>query len=379
MAQAVLALAPLCAMAAGDDESSASWKFSGYYKNLLVGSQTVVPPAGERYTEDMNRLRLKIEGQPAEHLALDLQYDNEIQLGDYLQTQQFQLQKALPPQTYWNLQDTYAQSSDYYAQQSLYRTVLTWSNDATDVRFGRQRIALGTGRFFSALDILNPLSPVTLERDERVGVDALLVEHKLDALSRVSAFYAPDHDASQSTVAALWHANRHNFDFSFVAGRLQGEHMVGVDLAGPVGDAGIRGELTHSRRADGSWYTRALGGLDYAFANTLVLSGELYYDGAGASDPKDYDFRALFAGRVRNVGRHYVALHAGYDITPLLKVGGDFVANLGDHSHYASPSLTYSIETNLDVTLGVQLFTGSTGSEYGTLKDTAFAELQWFF
>ena len=35
---------------------------------------------------------------------------------------------------------------------------------------------------------------------------------------------------------------------------------------------------------DARQYRRALFGLDYAFANTLTLSGEMYYNGAGASD-----------------------------------------------------------------------------------------------
>ncbi len=378
-ARALLALWPACVWAAdGAEPPAATWKFSGYYKNLLMRSQTVFP-AGERYTEDLNRLRLKLEGRPAENVALDLQYDNEILLGDYLDTQQFQLQKALAVDTYWTAQSTYAQSGSYYAQHRLYRAALTWSLGATDVRIGRQRIAWGTGRFFSPLDIVNPFSPIALERAERIGVDALLVEHKLDALSRVSAVFAPQHDGRNASAAALWHANLRGFDYSLVAGRFRRDQVVGADLAGQIGEAGVRAELTRSRRATGVTTTRALLGMDYAFANTLSLTGELYHDGAGASDPQGYDFGALFAGRVQNLGRRYAALYAGYEITPLLKTSNYFVANLNDRSRYIAPSASYSIRANLDWTLGAQLFRGRAGSEYGALKDMVFTQLQWFF
>lgn len=374
VAAALFVLWPLCAAA---DEAQA-WKFSGYYKNLLTRSETVFP-AGERYTSDLNRLRLKVEGKLADGLALDLQYDNEVLLGSYLRTAQFQLQKAMPAPTYWDAQATYADQSGFYGQHRLYRAAVTWSRGATDVRFGRQRIAWGTGRFFSPLDILNPFSPATLERGERVGVDALLVEHKVDALSRVSAVYAPQHDAGRSSAAALWHGNYRGADYSIAAGRFGQQKVVGFDFAGEIGQAGVRAEITHSRRRQGASYTRVLAGVDYAFANTLSLSGELYRDGSGAADRLGYDFAGLFAGRIQNVGRRYAAAHAGYEITPLLKAGIDVVSNLQDKSYYFSPSLTYSLRANLDATLGAQLFRGRAGTEYGAFRDLVFAQLVLFF
>lgn len=368
---------PLCGAAADDAAATAAWKFSGYYKNLLTASETVFP-AGERYSADLNRLRLKLEGRPTAQLAIDLQYDNELLLGSYLGTAQFQQQKDVAPDSYWKAQASYADRSGYYGQHRLYRAALTWTQGPTDVRIGRQRIAWGTGRFFSPLDILNPFSPIALERGERLGVDALLVEHKVDSLSRASAVYAPQHDAARSSAAAFWHSNFRGFDYSLVAGRFGQQKVVGADLAGQMGQAGVRAEITHSRRA-GIRSTRVLIGLDYAFANTLTLTGELYYDGAGSRDQLRYDFLSLLAGRIQNVGRRYAAAHAGYEITPLLKSSVDTVINLGDRSYYLSPRLVWSMRADLEATVGLQLFRGGATSEFGRLKDMAFAQLQWFF
>ena len=374
----LLSLCPVFGWAADEAEPTSALKLSGYYKNLLTASETVFP-AGQRYTVDLNRLRLKIEGHPSDALSVDLQYDNEVLVGNYLDTAQFKLQKGLPEDTYWRARQTYADEHGYYGRHRLYRAALTWTSGSTDIRLGRQRIAWGTGRFFSPLDILNPFSPVALERGERVGVDAVLVERKLDALSRVSAVYAPQRDTTQSSAAAQWHSNYRGFDYSLVAGRFKQQNVLGADLAGQIGQAGVRAEMTRTRGAGGSTFTRVLIGVDYAFANTLTVTGELYRDGSGASDPARYDFASLFAGRIQNVGRRYAAAHASYEITPLVKAVFDAVSNLGDRSHYLSPSLTWSIRSSLDLTVGVQLFKGRTGSEYGALKNMAYTQLQWFF
>lgn len=131
--------------------------------------------------------------------------------------------------------------------------------------------------------------------------------------------------------------------------------------------------------SSGTAYRRALLAVDYAFANTLTLSGELYYNGAGAANRIGYDFAALFAGGIRNVARRYLGLYAGYEITPLLKWINYLVANLDDGSRYFSPGLIYSIRTNLDWSLGVQHFAGGAGSEYGRFNDMYYTYLQYYF
>ena len=359
-------------------EQETGLKLAGYYKNLLVGSRTVFP-AGQQYTLDLNRLRLELKGDLTPGAKLDLQYDNEILLGSYLDTAQFGLQKDQPPPQYWNLDRNYAETGSYYGRHRLYRGSVTLAAGDTDVRIGRQRIAWGTGRFWSPLDILNPFSAVQLEREERVGVDSVLIERKFGALSRLSAVFAPQHAAGDSSAALRWHGNRAGIDYSFVAGRFLRDWVAGADIATQLGDAGLRAELTAARREDGSSYRRALVGLDYAFRNTLTLSGELYYNGAGASDLSSYDFASLLAGRIQNVGRRYFGAYASYEITPLLKWVNYLVVNLADRSRYLAPSLTYSVRTNLDLTFGVQWFLGNVGSEYGRFNHVYYTQLQWFF
>lgn len=347
-------------------------KLSGYYKNLLIGSETVSPP-GEDYTLDINRLRLELKGPLSQGVALDLQYDNEVLLGGYLHTAQFAAQKDARPDQYWDLESNYAEGGSYYAQHRLYRASLTFTRGDTDVRLGRQRIAWGTGRFWSPLDLFNPINPIAVERDERLGVDAVLAEHKLGPLSRVSGAYAR-YGGDEWSSALNWHSNVRALDYSFIAGRSRGENLVGADLNGQIGGAGVRAELVQYED-----YARAVLALDYAFQNTLTLSGELYYNGAGTDDTAAYDFTGLFARRIQNVGRRYFGGYAAYELTPLVKWLNYLVVNLGDRSRFFSPVLVCSLQPNLDLSIGAQFFGGASGSEYARLQDLYYAQLQRFF
>lgn len=353
-------------------------RFSGYFKNQLSRSTTLFP-AGQRYDADLSRLRLQVQGQLTPRLGFEVQYDNELLLGNYVRTQQFALQKEMRSPQFWRLDSDYADSSNAHARHRLYRGFVMLSAGETDVRVGRQRIAWGTGRFWSPLDLLNPISPIQLEREERPGVDALLVERKLGELSRVSAVFAPQHKRGDSSTALYWHGNTAGVDVSVVAGKFTGNKLIGADVATQVGQAGLRGEATYTIPRTGKNYRRLLLGVDYAFANTLTLGAEFYHNGAGASTESAYDFPALLNGRILSLGRRYAGLFASYEITPLMKTQHYIVGNIQDGSRYYSPSLTYSVRTNLDWTTGAQLFSGNAQREFGRMKNLYYTQLQWYF
>ena len=355
-----------------------SVKFSGYFKSILGRSETVVGPT-ETYTISLNRLRLQLLGTLAEKLAVDIQYDNEVLLGSYIDTPQFRMQREAPSAQYWDAESGYLENSRAHGRHRLYRASMTFSSGYTDIKFGRQRVAWGTGRFWSPLDILNPIAPTRLEREERPGVDALLVEREFGPLSQASFVYAPQHDRRDASAAARFHGNFRKVDYSLVWGKFGQDHMLGIDIATQLGNAGIRSEVTYTRPERGEAYRRVLLGIDYAFANTLTLSAEWFYNGRGATDKADYDFNGLFAGRVQSLARNYTGLYAGYEITPLLKWNNYVVLNLNDRSRYFAPSLAYSVRENLEWTVGVQQFGGAAGSEFGRMPNFFYTQLQWFF
>lgn len=370
-------LSPAWSQEGGAEPPPAGMAFSGSYRNTLVVAQTWVG-AREGYTLDVNRLRLEWKGRVNPALGLEVQYDNEVLLGDFLRTAQHRLESGLPSRTYWDLEGTYAEGGAYVASHRLRRAVFTFTRGDTDLRLGRQRIAWGTGRFWSPLDVLNPASPTALEPEEREGVDALLLEQKRSAVSRWSFVYAPVQDRP-SHVLAQWHGNARQVDYSVVAGRFAGGGLVGADLATEVAGAGVRAEWAVARPRGSGLHHRLMLGWDYAFANTLTLTAEFFYDGSGHRDPAAYDIAALLAGARQTLATRYLGLFAGYEITPLLKWSNWVAINLDDRSAYFSPRLTYAVRENVDVVVGAQLRRGGSGTEFGTPGNLYFAWLQWYF
>ena len=352
-------------------------EFSGSYRNMLISSETSID-APRDYTLDANRLRLEWKGQVGPSLGFELQYDNELLAGDYLRTPQYRMEAALPRRTYWNLEDVYATGGSYVARHRIRRANLTFSRGDTDLRVGRQRIAWGNGRFWSPLDVLNPFSPVTLDPGEREGVDALLLEQKRSAVSRWSLAYAPARTTAGHALVP-WHANASGADYSLMGGRFAGGSLVGADVSTEIRGAGVRAEWAVGHPQGSPRHQRLMLGWDYAFANTLTLTAEFYYDGSGSRSPATYDLTGLAAGRRQTLATRYIGLYAGYDLTPLLKSANWLVANLDDGSIYLSPRLTYSVRENLDLAIGAQLHAGATRSEFGSRKHLWFAYAQWFF
>lgn len=377
MRRAVCALLWLVPLRAASQDTQA-WKLSGYYLNLLTRSTTVFPE-GERYVLDLNRLRLRLDGKPHSAVSLQLQYDNEAFLGSYLSTGQFALTKDRVPDASLDLERKYVDRRSMLIRHRVYRATMTWSGKDTDVTIGRQRIAWGTGRFWSPLDVLNPFDAARIEREERPGVDALLVDRKLGPLGKLNGVFAPATDRSPAAIAAYLHGNARGTDYSVLVGKLRNERVVGADMSGRFGGLGIRAEATASQPDAGRRFIRALLGADYGFANTLTVTGEFYFNGQGNSNRARYDFIGLFEGRIRSLARRYGAVAASYEITPLLEVFFYGILNGDDRSRVLWPGLEYSATSDLALTAGIQSFSGTAGSEYGRFQDVVHLQAKLFF
>ncbi|MGZ3236884.1 MAG: hypothetical protein ACXU8A_05845, partial [Burkholderiaceae bacterium] len=248
-----------------------------------------------------------------------------------------------------------------------------------DATIGRQRIPLGIGHIWSTLDMLNPINPLQVERDEYVGVDAALLDYKVGALSKISAIYAPDPARLSDRLVTQYKMNVGGTDLAITYGKYWGDHIVGTDFTTQIGNAGLHGELTYAKPQIGQSYRKLLVGFDYAFANTFTLSAETYYSSQSQQDRLAQFAQNAHLAQVEPFGSRYTGLAASYEFTPLLKTVTYFLYNLSDHSRFISPTLSYSIADNLMISGGSQFFLGGEGSDYGRGRNLHYVQLQWFF
>jgi hypothetical protein len=353
-------------------------RLGGNYKVLAAYSHTP-DSANDAYTQVVGRLRVKMNYRFSPSLEAKVEHDTELTTGSYVRTDYFQSHKNDQTPQYWSEGSAWADRRNFYGAQRFFRAYVKWASDVADATVGRQRIPLGTGRFWSTIDMLNPINPLQIERDEFTGVDAALIERGIGALSKVSVVYAPDPARVSDRWVTQYRTNVKESDLTFTYGKYWGDHVVGADFVTQVGNAGVRGEAVYTRPEIGASYSKTLLGFDYAFANTLAFSAEAYYSDRSAVDRDAQWANNPQLGLVQPLGNAYLGLAVGYEFTPLLKVSTYILNNLKDNSGVLYPSLTYSLSDNISLMGGAQFFFGDADSEYGPGSDLYFARFQQFF
>jgi hypothetical protein len=264
---------------------------------------------------------------------------------------------------------------------------------------GRQRIAWGTARFISAVDLFNPFDPAAIDKEEKLGVDAAVAEIPLGAFSGLTLVFAPDLFESEISYAARIYTNQFNYDLALTAGRFVDRYVLGFDFAGQVWDIALFGEIAYIKEdhtslyrvADSNTlfgfrlvetdthYLRGSIGAEYVFENSFSILVEYYYNGKGARDRENYNLMSLAAKDELSLGRHYLFSSFGYDIMPILRGDVAVYLSLTDFSVLVSPSVEYSITESLYLNAGAQMGIGHNGDEYEMRRDLYYLQLRYYF
>jgi len=356
---------------------SLSLRFSGYAKNLTIHSTSILE--NDAYLLNLSRFRAQGIADLGTSVHAEIWLDNELLAGDFLTTADFELSRTFERPTFFDLDWTIAENERSRFQQAIFRAFATVYAGPAELTLGRQRIAWGTGFVWNPTDLLNPFNPTAIELEEKAGVDAVHGVLPIGVLSRIEAAFAPGRNELDPSFAARASSNFEGYDWSLMMGSFQNDNVVGGDFAGYISGAGFRGEFAYTLAEDDKDYLRAILNVDYNFANGLYFFVEAYYNGQGKTDKTEYEFTDLLSGRSFNLAQHYVAVSATKDITPLFRASVYSILNLNDNSSLLGPTLTYSLATNLELAASVYFFIGPQGSEYGALKNSYFAYLQYYF
>ena len=364
-------------------QSAWTERFGGYFKNLASGSQSYFTQ--DSWADDLTRLRLTYDARDAGWLQIHVDYDNEVHAGSLIEQPDFSVIRHRQSDAWLDLQHVFVNADHAYWDTSLYRGTVALHHGPATLTLGRQRIGWGTARFWSPMDVFNPISPLQIESDERQGVDAALLELAAPGKLRWSLVYAPQNGFRRSSSAVRLGRTIHNYDFDVMTGRFQQDWMVGADYAGQLRGAGLRGEVTYRwRHAQPTANAlRVTLGADYAFPNTLYLVAEYFYNQGQPATPLkgvlDPSVLLRFSNEIFTLHRHFLSTGATYDLTPLWHASAYVVTDLAGPSAAVLPSIRHSLATNIDVTLGAQLFASSRGTEFDGLSNLAYLEFLFHF
>ena len=360
---------------------------SGYLKDVWQTSYSALED--RPYVLNTARARATLEATGFFFKA-HVDYDHEVLGGNYFRTREYRLFGVSAPETWLTMDQTISTGDTVLWRHRLYRGWVGLETERTTLRFGRQRVAWGTGKLWNPTDILNAYNPMSVERDERHGVDAFYLRQGLGDLSQAELAYAPQDRWPASALLARGKTNWKGFDFALMGGKAAASTsswILGGDFAGSAGDSSLHGEWSYVELKTRAPYWKGLIGWEYTFPTDAKwrwlkdasLLAEYLHSGSGESDRRRYNLAAVLTGREVTLAQDYGGLTYSQDVHPLLKLEIVSLSNLDDGSHFFGPSLQWNALDDLYLTVGFQRFGGSRSTEYGRQPNLTYLQGQYFF
>lgn len=410
---AVLLAAP--AGAASFDRGDLRVELAGSAKTLYTATRSLHLHEIERFGKTpsdtgslLGRLRLEGEFGYGERWAGELVYDVEGRTGSGLDPAAFAIAEEIGTRTWLDLDRTVSDHDDLHARHLLYRGWLRYHDERLELTLGRQRIPLGRGRLWNPTDLFNPIGPLEIEGDQRIGQDAALARVRLGEGIWGVGIWSPQDDPDDHRAAVRLEMVRRQLDAAVMSGRFGRDWMFGGDFARNLGGAAIRGEATYTRlkHADGIW--QVVLSIDYtaSVGSGLYLLAEHFYN-ENLIDSSEGDLSTLvsafgmrpqltpaetkrllrglaevqapFLDRFTTVARHQTGFQAGYDLTPLIRANLLTIFDWDEGSIAVFPILFWAARDDLEVSGGLQLFYGSADSQYGRIPPVFFMQIELFF
>lgn len=344
------------------------------------------------------RGRVWVEGAYKQRFSGQLIYDQEYRTGTQLDSLAFAIGDRIGTQTWFDADHTIHQSGSSDWRHLLYRAWLRYESDRFELTLGRQRIALGVGRIWNPEDLFNPIFPLAVEGDQRIGQDALVARARLAEHTWAGLYWSPQDDPDRQRIAGRLETSHIGFDAGVMLGRFQQDWVFGGDFASNLWGAAFRLEATYSDLHAGDRIWQVVGSIDYNLpvgAGLYLLLEHLYNQNLGppasefalppSLDP-DQAVRILAAvqtdltNRITSFGLNLTALELGYELTPLLRGDLLLLYDWSGRSAALAPTLSYQLRSDLELSLSGQFFLGrDENSQFGDLPALGILRIDAFF
>jgi len=365
----------------------------GYYKNFFLGIDSSIPQV-EDGISDINRLRLMLDSRISDRWEVAVHYEQIAEINPLLGERLFFETRDRPGlhSLSWSIQN----DDDLSWQQEFDRLYARGRMDWGDVTIGRQAIGWGVGIIWAPLDLLTGFSPVQIDREYRLGIDAGRVLVPLGAFSELDAIYVFYGTSFDDQVSALrWRTTlvEYGIDVGLVAGKFFEDVVLGALVAGQYRGVGLHSSinLTHSYGDDAGPkdFARLVVGADYRFSGNVFAVAEYYFNGWGASSPDGYLPRAtserVARGEIFNLGRHYLGFAVDWEAHPLVHLLARGQWNLLDPSAQVGPAATISLSDEAQLEAGAYFALGDgiedlmIQSELGTAPNLFYTAAKIYF
>jgi hypothetical protein len=362
-----------------------------------------------------NRIRLTMDFHPWDPVSFQCSYDLSARIQDpqLFNENAFIGLLSLPEYRLDDLRDRLYPKpgesvSSFGLFQNLDRFYMALSTGFADVFIGRQPIAWGSARFINPTDIIAPFAFNELDKEERVGVDAIRLRIPLGLMDELDlGFVAGNHLKSDNNAFFLrGKTYQLQTDVSAILLGFRKHLLLGLDVARSIGGAGFWFESAYviaecfreKKDPKEKDYFRASIGMDYSLNRKTYGFIEYHFSSAGKNQPEKYldliQSSAFRDGSVYLLGKHYLNIGSTYQLSPLMPFTGMIILNLSDGSLVFSPALEYNISQNIYLAAGGYIGLGKNPelavdplsplpdffhSEFGAYPDMIYTSFRVYF
>ena len=277
------------------------------------------------------------------------------------------------------------------SSQNLDRLLYTLTHEKFDIFIGRQPISFGSARFVNPTDVLVPYNAVSIDKDERRGVDGVRARIPLGEMGEVdSGIVFGDEAKSESNAYfinvkyPIWEV-----DTAFMAMNFKKNNLFGIDLQGSVLSAGVWLEAAFvDTKEDHEDYLRVSTGVQYSFTSDVSGILEYHYNGAGSKRVENYASNftkvAYTEGGVYLLAQNYLTLGITYQVSPLVTFSQNITINVDDSTFLLSPKIEWSVDDDQIVDIGAFIGVGKKmssviNSEFGSYPDSLYIAYRFYF
>jgi hypothetical protein len=395
------------------------WTFGGHIKGQSTfasypSSSTFRDILGSNSLDSSFETRLKLGARrsswdfKADYQFIGL-YSETLKLADRLPASALPVSRIISDdRRWWDLTYTFGDDDKTAFVHRLDRLNVGYTTEHTAWRLGRQAISWGNGMIFTPMDVFNPFDPAAVDKEYKTGDDMLYGQYLLNSGNDLQGVaivrrnpLTGNVESDQSSMALKYHGFLGSSELDLLAAQHYGDQMLGVGGIANMGGAVWRGDLTWTHTDLNTVFSAATS-LSYSWTwGGKNISGvlEYYYGGFGQQN-SEYStaellqnpdlLKRLERGELFTLARHYIAVSATVEMSPLLMLIPNVFVNLEDPSALAQLVVQYDWKQNLMVLAALNLPIGPDGSEYGGIESPAdgqyfstgpsiFAQLAWYF
>lgn len=307
----------------------------------------------------------------------------------------------------FDLTQVISENNNSVLVQRLDRLYVGITGKKTVVRIGRQAVSWGNGLIYTPMDFFNPFDPSAVDKEYKTGDDMLYGQYLKQNGDDLQAVWVLRRDINGEvsndvdSITAKYHGFTGDKEYDLLLAEHFDDYIFGIGGITNAGGALWRGDITLTDTQTET-VTSLVTSLTYSWVSwDHNISGivEYFYNGFGQAD-ENYSPAALAAnpdlverlvrGELFTLGRHYVALSAMIEMTPLWLLTPNAFINIGDGSFLVQLLTTYDLKQNWQVLAALNVPVGAAGTEYGGI-DTGipgkqfsfgvgvFAQLAWYF